>query len=180
MKRIILIIFTLLLSLTMNAQWLQFVSEADELKGTQADDCLVYQNEVGRFVIGRNSGRIVIATFSGVFDSHYARYLGDRSNVLIGFYDKEGKKMLTKETMNCPVAQGSRSLQLAGASNKNFFNRILTHLNGVGCIRIVAGRYADSDFDLLIPMISFDNETAIEAESETQPNDSTTTGLQNQ
>lgn len=159
MKKQLCFIIMMVFSLCINAQWRLEHVPADELKGTKEYDMYSYvQDDLGAFSFyGFDEYQFKILSKKGIFNvEREGRWRG--CLVLVGMYT-EDDKLYDSFKLWLDAQNGSQILQtrnMGTMSNpvgqKGKVRRMLDFLQrGKGYVRIVAPRYADSDFDIHIP-----------------------------
>lgn len=173
MKKVILTLIMALTGITANAQttknlgkWERTTIEADELKGQEASDVIIYTvSGMGDFVcwgFDEFQFRLISSEAQFDIDAGYGRYVGSYAGLKanVGIYSEDGSLVekfemwLDKEdnranrfvrtrnagTMSNPVGQKGKV--------KKIFRALKTGSGQV--VRIVAPRFNTSDFDITI------------------------------
>jgi len=151
MKKIIMA-FVCLMTMVMSASaqngWDSKVYPKDELKGEEGYVSTFWSNASGMVVTFSDNG-MKLCTNSGIFD-----YYDDRVNVTIGYYDLEGN-LKEKASVTFYISQNSSQCFIANASKKKKGKKFRDFIhNEKGYVRIVAPRYARSDFDIKVPCMN--------------------------
>ena len=156
MKKIILVVLLMCMTLTSSAQrWVEHYEDADELKGTQAScQHFIEIPKEGVVILEDNFDILGFVTYNGVFD--YKPYENDFNVVMgiFGMYDETGKLVDKRNIMirvhDDPAnARADSRINLLGSSA---IKQIASWIrNNKGSVRIVIPRYAKSDFDVTVP-----------------------------
>lgn len=156
MKKIILVVLLMCMTLTSSAQrWVEHYEDADELKGTQAScQHFIEISKEGVVILEDNFDILGFVTYNGVFD--YKPYENDFNVVMgiFGMYDETGKLVDKRNIMirvhDDPTnARADSRINLLGSSA---IKQIASWIrNNKGSVRIVIPRYAKSDFDVTVP-----------------------------
>lgn len=150
MKKIFGIVFVLIISIAMSfsadAQWKYYHIDKDELKGTESFDINSFVSDNGdKFCIFSHLNEISINVNKGIFDYDINEYV----TVLVGFYD--GKTLIDKcSTKFWVTAQGKTAFSV-DYLEEGLGKKIIKHLKTKGNVRIIASKYSGSDFDITIP-----------------------------
>ena len=158
MKKLFLLSLVMFSTLTVSAQyWLQYKTEADALKGTQARSYhAVKIPDVGIISIEDSEDQISCMTFSGLFD--YEKYLSHFTvvNAIFGMYGENGD-LIGKENIRMSTSDESPDYASASASFSSLGNvegirKVAAWIrNSKGSIRIIIPRYGKTDFDVTLP-----------------------------
>ncbi len=159
MKKILTMIFLIVLCLTANAQgiWSTGMLEADELKGTVGGP--FYRYEVkgdGGFVLWDwNKADFKIFTSKGNFDVWYYTNSGYRfTSITIGLYTLDGKlksKLDQRMAADQTCKEAWINKQDLDIPRRNKIKRMLKALKtGDGYVRIISARKGAEDFDIKI------------------------------
>ncbi len=167
MKKINLLLFSLCMILSVNAQdWNVTFHEADELKGNSAYTSYVYDvPEIGSFVCWNNKPyQYRLVNNNGIFNykAGYNRYSGSYRGltITVGLYS-ENDNLIEKIEMWLD-AEGDKPTFLETRDAGGMFNpvgqkkkvkKIMKHLmSGNGYVRFIADTYGmHQDFDLKVP-----------------------------
>jgi hypothetical protein len=156
MKKIILVVLLMCMTLTSSAQrWVDHYEDADELKGTQASSqhFIEIPNE-GVVILEDNFDILGFVTYNGVFDYKPYEYDFNVAMGIFGTYDETGKLVGKWEIMvsvhddPSSASADSRITVLRNSGIKQIASWIR---NNKGSVRIIIPRYARSDFDVTIP-----------------------------
>jgi len=162
MKKVLLLMLMLSAVLTVSAQegeWMSQTIQGDELKGTETTVAHYYiQEDMGVFVFWDNKNGFAISSHK-MFKSTVSN--GDTGSLaFVGLYDNDGnlkekmeiwmilergsdyKRLFAVETRNNPLVKGHK---------KNIKKILDAVRSGDGYVRILAGRYQTTDFDIKIP-----------------------------
>lgn len=150
MKKIFGFVFVLIISIAMsfsaNAQWQYFHEDADELTGKDAYDMNVFlSSNEDAFIIYSNTTYVVIQSDRGIFDYDDKKCI----SVLIGFY--EGKTLIEKCTTKFLVTRSGDTAFSTDMLSSELGKKIIKHLKTKGNVRIIASKYSGSTFDITIP-----------------------------
>ena len=146
----------MLLPFAANAQWVQFTSEADELRGTPATTAYIYTAEDGgMFVITDGKDDFTIVCDKGIFD-----YSDNYVKALIGFYD--GNKLVEKVEVMLFVADGSGNMAISSEYQKPLVGKkVKDYINNTGDVRFVIPRYGRESYDIRVPRRTKANTTVL-------------------
>ena len=162
MRKVLSILLMLSAVLKVSAQegeWMSQTIQGDELKGTETTVAHYYiQEDMGVFVFWDNKNGFAISSHK-MFKSTVSN--GDTGSLaFVGLYDNDGnlkekmeiwmilergsdyKKLFAFETRSNPIIKGHK---------KNIKKILDAVRSGDGYVRILAGRYQTSDFDIKIP-----------------------------
>lgn len=164
MKKVFIIAMLLVNVITVSAQegeWHKQISEGDELKGTSTSDIYSFVNpEMGAFSFsGFDTYTIFLISENAQFnvETIYTSVKGYYSiiNVLVGFYDGNGK-MREKFEMTFDLVENTGNKMIYASSKnrvgyKSKIKKIYKALQEQeGYVRMVTSRFQKSDFDLKI------------------------------
>lgn len=145
------LIFTTVLMLLSNlifaqSQWSITYNEADELKETEACYVNSFITENGdAFICQNNHEGVRIYTNKGIFHT-----FNNFVQLTIGFY--VDNKLIEKKEVWLFVPSGQANIAYSNRyKQKKIGKKIKEHLKTSGDIRIIAKRYSDPDFDIIIP-----------------------------
>lgn len=161
MKKIVLLLFVVFTSLSSSAQyWYQYKTEADELKGTQANSYhAVKIPEKGIVTLDDNNDVFTFVTFEGMFNYESYQRVFTIVEGLFGMYGENGE-LIGKETVMLGVSRESPDFAIADYSrnypgkekNAASIKRVATWVRGnKGSVRFVIPRYGRADFDITLP-----------------------------
>ena len=128
MKKIIMLLSVVITTLTASAQyWHQVKSEADELKGTQAQIRHIIEIP-GKGIISLDDDKDIFSftTYDGIFSYESPRKYLNVVEGIFGWYGEDGE-LLGKENI---------------LLNVNYYK---------GSVRIIIPRYGKTDFDVTLP-----------------------------
>jgi hypothetical protein len=159
MKKIIMLLSVVITTLTASAQyWHQVKSEADELKGTQAQIRHIIEIP-GKGIISLDDDKDIFSftTYDGIFSYESPRKYLNVVEGIFGWYGEDGE-LLGKENIllnvnvenpEFAVADATRSFpgsNGAGLKKIAFWIRYYK-----GSVRIIIPRYGKTDFDVTLP-----------------------------
>lgn len=161
MKRVMFLLLTALACMTASAQWEKTVIEADELKGEQGGEVMIYTDQNnGSFVFwGWDEYQFRLTSDKAQFNNSTANGVTGLQ-VLVGIYNDAGKMVDSfKMWLDRESNRGNQFLRTRNAGTmsnpvgqkgkvKKIFNALKS---GSGYVRIVAERFNTTDFDIKIP-----------------------------
>jgi len=179
MKKLVLLLSVVFTTLSSSAQyWYQYKTEADELKGTQANSYhAVKIPEKGIVTLDDNNDVFTFATFEGMFNyESYQRFFTVVEG-LFGMYGENGE-LVRKETIMLGVSKESPDFAIADCSrnypgkteNSASIRRVASWVRGnKGSVRFVIPRYGRTDFDITLPtMLSHKEPTESKPKGKSQ------------
>lgn len=136
----------MLLPFAANAQWAEYKTEADELKGEEASTSYFYTAEDGgMFVYFDNKDSFTVMCDKGIFD-----YSDNYVKAIIGFYD--GDKLVEKVEVKLYVPDGSGNMALSSDYKKPKVGpKVIDYINNVGDVRFIIPRYGRASYDIRVP-----------------------------
>ena len=143
-KTLLLAISATLFAFNAMAQWSTDSHKGDELLGTAPYKSYTYTASNGdSFIYWSNDYNFRLYAAKGIFF-----YKGDFVNAVVGYYS--GDELINRESVELYVPEGKPNTAQAD-NNWELADRIITHIENGGRVRIVADKYSGADFDITIP-----------------------------
>ena len=145
-------------TLTVSAQyWIQYKTEADALKGTQANSYhAVKIPDKGIITLDDNKDVFTFTTFEGIFNYELYQRVFPVVNGIFGMYGENGE-LVAKEEVMVSVSKESPEFAVADYSrselkNSSGISKVASWVrNSKGSVRIILQRYGKTDFDVTLP-----------------------------
>lgn len=156
MKKTFLLSLVLLSQLMASAQvWSQYKTDADELKGTQAQSShFIEIPKEGAVMLDDNQDILGFVTYNGIFDYKPYEYDFKVAMGIFGMYDETGKLVEKREIMvsvHDDLSSATADSRITVLKNSGIRQVTSWIRNNKGSVRIIIPRYAKSDFDVTIP-----------------------------
>ena len=156
MKKTFLLSLVLLSPLLVSAQiWSQYKTEADELKGTQANSRhFIEIPEEGIVVLDDKYDMLSFITYNGIFDYKPYEYDFNVTMGIFGMYNETGKLVEKREIMisvHDDPSSATADSRITVLRNSGIRQVASWIRNNKGSVRIIIPRYGKLDFDVTIP-----------------------------
>ncbi len=161
MKKLFLLSLVMFSTLTVSAQyWLQYKTEADELKGTQAKSyhAIKIPNK-GIITLDDNIEVLTFTTFDGIFNFETYEHSFTVVEGIFGMYGENGE-LVKKENIMLSVSRESPEFAIADITHRypgkinnptNILNVVSWIRDNKGSLRLIIPRYGKTDFDVTLP-----------------------------
>lgn len=158
MKKIYLLSLVMFSTLTVSAQyWLPYKTEADALKGTQADSYhAIIIPDKGIISLDDEKDMFTFSIFEGVFNYELYQRVFHVVNGIFGMYGENGE-LVAKEEVMVSVSKENPDIAYADCSrsalkNSSGISKVASWVrNSKGSVRIILPRYGKTDFDVTLP-----------------------------